>query len=204
MESTEIIGKISGLLVLLGAIPFAWRVFQGKIKPNIVTWILFSVIELSLLLNYGNVGAQDNIWPAVFGFVDSLIITIIVIWKNKKKIELNLLDCVCLSLGAISIALWWYWLGDLAYAKYSLFAAIIADIFAGIPTLSSDRKKPSNDRPFMWVMFAVGYSLDLFAIKEYNLANYSLPVYMSLGSLIVSIPLIAHRLKLKIPLKHWI
>lgn len=204
MENTEIIGKVAGSLVLLGAIPYAWRVWQGKIKPNIITWLLFSLIELSLLLNYKNIGAEDNIWPAIFGFTDSLIITIIAIWKRKKKIKPKKFDYYCLFFGSASIVLWWIWLGDPVYAQYSLFVGIAADIFAGLPTVSSVNENPYEDRPYMWLMFAAGYGLDILAIKEHNLANYSLPVYMVAGSLIVSIPLIVHRIKSKVPLKHWI
>jgi len=204
METAEIIGKISGLMVLLGAIPYAWRVWQGKITPNIVTWLLFSLVELSMVLNYKNIGAEDNLWPAILAFVDSLFITIILLAKYRKKIKLKLFDYFCFFAGFISLILWWYWLGNPIYAQYSLYAAMLADVFAGIATLNSDKNKPDEDRPYMWLMFAFAFGLDMFAIKDHNIANYSLPIYMSLGAIVVAIPLIIYRLKLKIPLKYWI
>ncbi|PIR95845.1 hypothetical protein COT93_00195 [Candidatus Falkowbacteria bacterium CG10_big_fil_rev_8_21_14_0_10_37_18] len=204
MDATEIIGKISGILVLLSAIPYAWRVFQGKIKPNIVGWSLWSFIGLSILLNYQNIGAEDNIWPAIFSFTNPLIITLLAIWKKGEKIKLNRIEYFCAFFSIASIILWWYWLGNNNYSQYALYIAIIADAFAAIPTAIYVLKNPGGDRPFMWLIFAIGYGLAMLSIKEHNLANYSLPVYMCIMAIIVSIPLIKYRLKFKIPFKSWI
>ena len=204
MDATEVIGKISGILVLLSAIPYAWRVYQGKIKPNIIGWALWSFIGLSLLLNYINVGAKDNIWPAIFGFTNPLIITILAIWKKGEKIRPTKLEYFCLLFCIASIVLWWLWLGDQTYSKYALFLAIIADAFAAIPTVFAVQKNPQEDRPFMWLAYSIGYGLVMLAIREHNIANYSLPIYMLALGILISIPLIRYRLKLKIPLKSWI
>lgn len=213
MEATEVIGKVSGLLVLLSILPYAWRVWQGNIKPNIVGWSLWSCIGLSILLNYKNIGAGDNIWPAIFGFTNPFIISLLAIWKRKKN-ELpgfeekkekweTMLEIFCVLFCFLSIILWWHWLDDPAYSEYGLFTAMTADACAAIPTMVSVWRKPSSDRPLMWLLFAIGYSLSILAIKEHNLANYSLPVYMFIGSVIVSIPLISWRIKNKIKIKHW-
>jgi hypothetical protein len=53
-------------------------------------------------------------------------------------------------------------------------------------------------------MFSAAYGLDIFAIKQHDIANYSLPIYMCLGALVVAIPLIQYRIKMKISLKDWI
>ncbi len=204
MDISEIIGKISGILVLLSVIPYAWRVFQGKIKPNIIGWSLWSFIALSLLLNYQNIGAGDNIWPTIFGFTNPLVITLLAIWKKGEKIKLNKLEYFCLFSCVVSVVLWWFWLGNPIYSQYALFVAIIADSFASLPTIFFVWKNPHDDRPLMWLFFAIGYGLGAGAIKDHNLANYSLPVYMFLVAVIVSVPLIKYRLKAKIPLKAWI
>ncbi len=204
MDATEIIGKISGMLVLLSAVPYAWRVFQRKIKPNIIGWSLWSFIGLSLLLNYRNVGAEDNIWPAIFGFTNPLIITLLAIWRKGEKIRFSAIEYFCVFLSLTSMILWWCWLGNPNYSQYALYIAIIADTFAAIPTAIWVLKNPGEDRPFMWFVFAIGYGLAIFSVKEHNIANYSLPVYMFLMAVTITVPLIRHRLKTKIPFKSWI
>lgn len=204
MENTEIIGKISGLLVLLSVFPYAFRVYQGKIKPNIITWSIWSLIGLSLLLNYNNVGADDNIWPAVFGFINPLIITIIAIWKNGEKIRPNKLEYFCLLFSVVSMFLWLLWMNNENYSKYALFAAITADLLALLPTIFYVWKNPSKDRPLMWLIFSLGYGLAIFSITTPDLANYSLPVYMFIGSIIVSVPLIKYQIKEKNSFKEWL
>jgi hypothetical protein len=204
MEITAVIGKISGFLVLLSIIPYAWRVVQGKIKPNIIGWSLWSFVGLSLLLNYKNIGAEDNIWAAITGFTNPLLIALIAIWKKGEKIKPNKLEYFCILFCVASIVLWWFWLGNETYSQYALYIAIIADAFAAVPTAFFVLKNPREDRPLMWFLFAIGYGLNMLAIKEHNLANYSLPIYMLLMSILVLIPLIRYRLKEKIPFKSWI
>ena len=213
-----IIGKISGALVLLSAIPYAIRTYQGKIKPNIIGWSLWAIIGLSILLNYISIGATDNIWPAFFGFINPLVITIIAIWKKnklskdceapngdetKKRWE-KTMEYLCVIFCFTSLLLWWLWQKDKVYAPYALYLAIAADAAAALPTIIFVWRNPNKDRPFAWFLFAVGYGLILFAIKNINLANYSVPIYMFLGSLIILIPLVKYRMKKNISLKNWI
>ena len=74
--SAQTIGLLSGSLVIISIIPYAIRVHQGKIRPVLTSWSLWSLIGLALLLTYRSAGAEDNIWPAVFGFTNPTLITI--------------------------------------------------------------------------------------------------------------------------------
>ncbi len=82
--------------------------------------------------------------------------------------------------------------------------AIIADICAAIPTIVFVWTKPDRDRPLAWIIFAIGYFLAVFALPADTLANWILPIYMTLVALVVAFPLTLHRLRLQVPLKHWV
>ncbi len=87
--SAEMIGLISGLLVIISAIPYSIRTYQGKIHPNLTSWSLWMLIGLALLLTYKSSGAEANVWPAVFGFISPFFITILNLatarWMDKTK-----------------------------------------------------------------------------------------------------------------------
>ena len=85
-----------------------------------------------------------------------------------------------------------------------LYTAIIADLFAAVPTFMFLWKNPEEDLPFAWSLYAIGYGLAIFAVKENTFANYALPVYMCIGSSSIASILIAYRIKKSIPLKEWI
>jgi len=199
----ETIGLISGLIVVLSAIPYVIRIYQRKITPNLVSWSIWTFLGLAILLTYRSSGAGDNIWPAVFGFTNPLMVAILAIWRGKRK-KPDSIEITCIVFGLVSIVLWFFVQNDPSSAQYALFIAIVADLWAAIPTVRFLWKSPMEDRPFAWGLFAIGYGIAIFAIKEHTFANYILPLYMSSTAALLSGFLTVYRIKNKIPLREWI
>jgi len=199
----ETIGLISGLIVVLSAIPYGIRTYQRKIKPNLVSWSIWAFIGLALLLSYKSSGAGSNVWPAIFGFTSPLMIAVLAIWRGDRK-KPNSLEVTCVVFGVISIVLWYFVRRDPTTAQWSLYIAIVADLFAAIPTVVFLWNNPQEDRPTAWGVFALGYGLAVFAISDHTFANYVLPIYMfALAALVTSL-LVAYRVRNRVPLKEWI
>lgn len=202
---TKTIGLVSGLLVVASVIPYSIRTYQRKVQPNLTSWSLWTLIGLALLLTYKSSGAEANVWPAVFGFTNPLLITIIVLrrhgggWTKPNRIEI-----ACFVFGLLSIGLWLGVRESSELSQYALYLAIIADACAAIPTIVFVWRRPDGDRPFAWAFFAVGYGLAIFAITEHTFANYILPLYMFCGSASITIPLVLYRWRHKVPLSEWV
>lgn len=200
----ETIGLISGILVVVSVIPYAWRTWQGKICPNVTSWGLWSVLGLALLLTYRSSGAEANVWPAVFGFTNPTLVTILALIKRGEKTRFNRLEWACIAICLVSFGMWLLLRHDKHLAQYALYLAIVADAVAAIPTIVFVTKHPDQDRPFAWGMFAIAYILTLFAVPEHTFANYVLPIYMFLGSGFITFQLAAFRLKARIPAVEWV
>lgn len=190
-------------MVFLSIIPYAIRTYEGKIQPVPTTWLLWSFIGLAVLLTYRSSGAEANVWPAVFGFVNPVVITILSIWKGSPWKKPSRAERFCLLVGMVSLLMWIFMRRNPHLAQYALDVAIAADICAAIPTIIFVWREPDRDRPFAWVLFAVGYFLAVFAIPENTFANWILPLYMTLVALVVAFPLALHRLRRHIPLRDW-
>jgi len=201
--SAESIGAWSGGLVFLSIIPYAIRTYEGKIQPVATTWSLWSLIGLAVLLTYRSSGAEANAWPAVFGFVNPAVITILSVWRRGPWKKPTVWERFCFSFGVASLAMWIFMRQSPNLAQYALYVAIAADICAAIPTIVFVWREPDRDRPLAWVIFALGYFLAIFAIPQDTLANWILPLYMTLVALIVAFPLALHRLRHRVPLKYW-
>lgn len=202
--NTEIIGFISGLLVTASSVPYGIRTYQGKVHPNLTTWLLWTLIGFVLLVTYISSGAKANAWPAVFGFICPLLITCLVFRKNSDWKKLDRIEIGCLFLGLLALSVWLVVRESKELSQWALYLAIAADLFAAIPTIIFVWKKPNEDRPFSWALFAVGYGLAIFAITEHTFSNYILPIYMFLGAFSITLPLIHHRWRNKVPLTEWI
>ncbi|MHB0978041.1 MAG: hypothetical protein ACYC1K_01365 [Minisyncoccota bacterium] len=200
----ELIGQISGALVILSAVPYVYGLLKGRNDPEITSWSLWSVIGLSLLLTYKSSGAESNIWPAVFGFTNPIIITVIAIVKKGERRKLNRLDWACVVLCVIALSMWLMVRTDKQLAQYALYLSIFADACAAIPTIALVWSNPMVDRPFAWGFFGIGYSLGLLAVPDTSFSNMILPVYMFVGSWSIMTPLVLVRIKNRVPLKEWI
>jgi drug/metabolite transporter (DMT)-like permease len=160
-------------------------------------------LGLALLLTYKSSGAKDNIWPAVFGFTNPILLTIILIWRGKIE-KPNMLEIICAVIGIVSIILWYFLQESKEYVQYALYLAIFADACAAIPTVLAYFKNPDEDRPFAWLLFGMGWILAIFAVPEDTIANYALPAYMAIASLLITLPLIVYRIKNKVKITEWI
>lgn len=203
MNNEEIIGKTSGFLVTIGIFPYVYRIWQGKITANPVTWFIWFVAAFALLANYKSSGAKDNIWPAIFGCFNVTLVLGISLFKGKRE-PVGYLDWVCFFLAGVSLVAWFKLGKSREMSTYALYLAILADAFAVIPTFIMLVKKPHLDRPFAWLTFSIGYGITMFAITEHTIANYALPIYMTIMAALITTPLIVYRIKRKIPLREWI
>lgn len=198
----ETIGLISGAIVAISAIPYFIRLYQRKIFPNLTSWSLWTLIGLAILLSYKSAGADSSIWPAVFGFTNPFIITIILLkrrgeWKKPEPYEK-----LCLIFGIISLVILFFTRKVEYFAQFALYTAIVADLCAAIPTIIQYWTNPVSDRPFAWSLFAIGYGIGIFAVKDHSWANDLLPIYMFFGAFLVATPLILHRIGK--PIREWI
>jgi hypothetical protein len=180
------------------------RTAQRKVKPVLVRWLLWTIIGFAILITYKSSGAEDSIWPAVFGFTNPLIITCLLFKQGGRLGKISRAEKRCLIVGLISLIMWEFLRHDKSLAQFSLYTAMIADLFAAVPTFMFLWKNPEEDLPFAWSLYAIGYGLAIFAIRENTFANYVLPVYMCIGSSSIASILIAYRIKNSVPLKEWI
>jgi len=194
---------ISGALVIASGIPYVFRTYQKKVRPNITSWSLWAVIGLVLLLTYKASGAEDNVWPAVFGFTNPTIITAVAIWRRAERKRMTVWEIFSAVGCVLSLTVWWGVREEQELAQYALYLAILADLFAAIPTIIFVWTEPAEDRPGAWMMYAFAYGMAVFAVSTPTFANYALPIYMFFGALSTALPLTLYRIKKKIPIKEW-
>lgn len=218
----ELLGNISGLLVLISIIPYAIGTLtkrknpdgsdltdnQGntiyRINPNPATWSLWTFITFSIFLNHVASESTASVWPVLFTFTNPLLITIILLVQGRVWNRLKTIDHICFVFGAASFIAWLAVKGRPDIAMYGVMLGLLADFVAAVPTIYFVWTQPDKERPFSWALFSIGYFLALFTLESYDFANLLLPVYMAAGSFFIALPLIIHRAKHKERLKEWL
>ncbi len=97
---------------------------------------LWSLIGLAVLLTYRSASSADaNIWPAVFGFINPSLISILSIWRHEKWKKPNLAERLCFLFGIASLVMWLFLRQSRELSQYALCVAIAADLCAALPTI---------------------------------------------------------------------
>jgi uncharacterized phage infection (PIP) family protein YhgE len=156
----------------------------------------------------------------VFGVVNPVLIVGLIFYfrfKDRRSItqkplfeSLARFEKICLGLGVIALALWIlvqedHQISSISYMKdVPLYFSILADACAGFFTVRLVLKDGSQDVPFAWGLFAIGWLINLGAITDHTFANYALPVYMIVMSGSIAVITGMYRIKTRAPILQWI
>lgn len=200
----EFFGILSAVIVLASYPVYIFRIWQRKITPNIASWAIFVIMSVALALSsFASSGFNANSWVTIGPLLGCSCVLISALIRSKEK-SMTKFDIVCLILGVSSIILWYFTRQTKEFVQYALYLGIFTDFIGLLPTSVFLTKNPDKDRPGMWIIFAIGYFLSMFAITEHTFANWSLPVFMTIAPALGWFPLVRYRIKNKIPLKEWI
>lgn len=174
MTTQEILGLTAGIIASTAIIPYIISIAKGKSKPHPISWVLWAIIGVAILINYWAVGARETIWLAVINFLGPLTIAILSIkyWKGK----FSRFDYTCLAISAISILIWLIFRN----AEIAITFSILADILAALPTLRKTWLDPGSEDLKTWLIYVVSNTLSLFAIVNWTYGVALLPIWLDI------------------------
>lgn len=166
-----VIGTIIGAI---GSIAYLIDTVKGKIKPNRVSFLLWSVapcIAFAAQIKQG-VGIE-SLMTFSTGFLP--LLTFIASFVNKKaEWKLTRFDIVCGAFSVLGLILWQITkVGNIA-----IIFSIIADGLAAIPTIVKAYKYPDTEIAWPWIAAPLGIVLTLLTLKEFTFANSSFIIYI--------------------------
>ena len=196
-----ILGLIAQFIIAIAIIPYIVSIFRGTVKPNRISWFIWSLVGFTFWLVTPQTADEMTKMLTVVFMASPTTVFIVTLFRgeNKKPDHLEKFSLLT-GIAAISV---WYLAKDSAGITPTIIA-ILADLFALLPTLRFVYAAPQEETPFAWIAFFVGSLLVLFSIENYVLQNLLLPSYMAFGSFLVVYPLVHYRIKMKVQLKNWI
>ncbi len=173
-----------GLLIgSIGAISYLIDTVKGTVKPNRVSFLLWSLAPLIAFfaqLKEG-VGTQSLLTFSV-GFIP-LLIFIATFLNKKSEWKLTKFDLTCGGLSILGFILWQITrVGDLAIAL-----SIAADALAGVPTVIKAYKYPETESGWPWISAAINGLCTLLTVTTWKFAFVAFPLYILLFDLLIYI-----------------
>jgi hypothetical protein len=177
LEPLATLGIVAGVISVGAHLPYLAGVLQGTIKANRATWLIWSIINLLILVSYAEAGATITLWVPISYFICSATIAILV-WRQKETHRWNKLEYLAIALTAVSIPAWFIF----ERPVITLMINILVDFLGFLPTARSTYLTPERENPFAWTLFFIGNTINLMIVPEWTLGLALYPAYTFMAS----------------------
>ncbi len=187
MNWHAIAGMASGIVLLLGNIPYILSIRRGETRPNRVTWGIWTMIGFILLGSYYSIGATNTLWLLIAQVISQFVITVYAFRYSRGRWQQ--LDRICLAGAGLSLLLWWRSGSPLV----ALLMNTTMDLLGAVPTIKKIYHDPDSEDLIFWVMSFVATVLNLLAIENFSLSFVVFPLYLFGLNIVILILLTRHK-----------
>lgn len=193
MFEKELLGLIAALIAVGSKIPYVIAIYQGRKKPHIFTWIIWTITTAIIFLGQFLDGAGAGAWSTAMG---TLICITIVILSYRKNPYLLITRADWLSLFAAvgSVALW-------ALTQNPLWAMIILvaiDVIGYFPTLRKAYALPDEECGWIFFWQNVKHVFSIAAMHNYSVITLMFPVTIFIMNALVPIVIVMGKKQRKV------
>lgn len=170
-------------LQLWGGISYLLDTIRGTVKPNRVTWFLWSLAPLIAFFAQILQGVGiEALATFIVGFVPLMVF--IASFVNKKaEWKMQKLDYWCGGLSLLGIALWLI----TKVGNVAIVFSILADLLACIPTIVKAYHNPETENDSVFFFGVVNAAIALLVITTWNFENFGFQLYLLFANAIIFI-----------------
>ena len=164
-----------------GAVAYLADTLRGRVKPNRVSFLLWSIVPMIAFAAQVQQGVGlEALMTFSTGFLP--LLTFAATFINKKaEWKVSRFDLACGFLSLLGLALWLVTkVGNLA-----ILLGILADALAALPTLAKAYRHPETELAWPWLATCVGVVLTLLTLESWTFANSGFIVYIFLVDLLI-------------------
>jgi hypothetical protein len=172
---------IGTLIGAVGSLAYLIDTVKGKVKPNRVSFLLWSIapfIAFAAQIKQG-VGLE-SLMTFSTGFLP-LTVFIATFVNKKAEWKLTKFDLICGALSIIGLILWLI----TKVGNVAIFFSIVADGLAAVPTLVKAYKYPDTEIAWPWLATVFGVVLTLLTLNEWTFANSAFIVYIFIADTMI-------------------
>jgi hypothetical protein len=172
---------IGTLIGAAGSVAYLIDTIKGKVKPNRVSFLLWSIAPFIAFAAQVKQGVGlEALMTFSTGFLP--ITTLAGSFFNKKaEWKLTKFDVFCGFLSVVGLVLWQI----TRVGNVAIFFSILADGLAAVPTIVKAYKYPDTELAWPWIATSLGVLLTLFTLKELSFANSGFIIYILFVNLII-------------------
>ncbi len=165
---------LAALITVIAVIPYARDILKGTTKPNIVSWITWTL--LTGIATAAEIAAHEYV-AAIFTSAAVIETALIVILGLRYGyVKYTLFDSVC-QIGAIVGIILWQLFDSSAIG---VMASVTIDFIGAFPTIRHSWKQPGEETWSTYALSGIGGVLAILALQAYNWVSLPYAVYIVL------------------------
>jgi hypothetical protein len=180
MNLAAIVGIVAGVLSLVAFVPYIFAILRKKANPNRASWFIWAVVSLMLGASYFASGARNTAWVSIGYIIGSITIASLSIKYGEGG--WTGFDRFCLFATGISLILWLVFKNPLV----ALIINVFIDFFGALPTMRKAFRDPKSEDKLTWLLFFAGNLVNLCAVESLKFSIVVYPIWMFLGSGIIT------------------
>jgi len=165
---------VGAIIHLIGVSLYIKAMFKRKVKPNKVTWLMWSVAPLIGTFAALSAGVGLAVIPLFMMGVGSLLVFIISLFRKNSYWKVNKFDYICGILSVLALVLWYITKEPIIAIIFS----ILSDFFAAVPTIIKAWKYPETESSSAYIAALLSALTSFAAIKVWNFESLAFPCYL--------------------------
>lgn len=171
----KIIFLILAAVITVGsAVPYARDILKGKTKPNIVSWITWTL--LTGIATAAEIAASEYVAAIFTGSAVLETAIIVVLGLRHGYVKYERFDVICQISAVVGIILWQLFNSP----AIGVLASVIIDFVGALPTIRHSWQKPGEETWTTYALSGLGGVLAIVALKDYNLISLPYAIYIVL------------------------
>jgi hypothetical protein len=172
---------VGALIGAAGSFVYLWNTIKGKVKPNRVSFLLWSVAPMIAFAAQIKQGVGlESLMTFSTGFQP--LCTFVASFTNKRaEWKLTRFDVVCGVLSVLGLILWLI----TKVGNVAIFFSIVADGLAALPTLVKAYRYPETELAWPWLATCIGVILTLLTLTQWTFANCGFIIYIFIADLLI-------------------
>lgn len=175
----------AAFLSLVGLSVYAHHTRRGRIRPNRVTWSLWTVIPLIAFFAQLDEGVGVVALFSLAYAVGPLLVLIASFMHTGAYWKLTTFDILCGVISVFAIIAWVLTRDPLI----AIILSICADCIAGLPTLVKAYRVPTSEHVSAYLVGMLSALLTLATLHTWSLAAGLFPLYIFINSALIFVAL---------------
>jgi hypothetical protein len=165
---------VGTLIGAVGSVAYLIDTVKGKVKPNRVSFLLWSIAPIIAFFAQITQGVGlEALMTLSTGFLP-LTVFIASFVNKQAEWKLTKFDVICGILSIAGLVLWMI----TKVGNVAIFFSIVADGLAAIPTIVKAYKYPDTEIAWPWIATVFGVILTLLTLSTLTFANSAFILYI--------------------------